>query len=140
VTGRRHLLLVEDNPMDVELTLCALARAQCEIPIDVARDGEEVLELIAAWQAGSPVPIVIFLDLNLPRVSGLTVLRSLKENAIAKVIPVVALSTSAAASDIRSAYALGASSYVVKEFDFDRFSAVAALLTRYWTELNLPCV
>ena len=89
------ILLVEDNPVDVDLTLRAFARRKLVNPVRVARDGEEALAWIARWQAGEPTPAVILLDLKLPRVDGLTVLRALKTPPDLHRIPVVILSTSA---------------------------------------------
>jgi CheY-like chemotaxis protein len=138
VSSSRTILLVEDNPLDVDLTLRAFARAQSDVPIEVARDGEEVLAFIPRWEAGACLPLVILLDLNLPRASGLEVLRQLKANPVSQMIPVVTLSTSAALQDIQAAYRLGANSYLVKSIDFDRFVRAAALLATYWTKTNQP--
>jgi CheY-like chemotaxis protein len=138
VSPHRSILLVEDNPLDVDLTLRAFARAQNSVPIDVARDGEEVLAFIPRWEAGAALPLVILLDLNLPRASGLEVLRQLKANPVSQLIPVATLSTSCAFQDIQTAYRFGASSYLVKSIDFDRFVEAAALFANYWTKVNQP--
>ncbi len=130
------LLLVEDNPMDVELTLRALRRRKLTNVIEVARDGDEALAWRARWEAGEPVPAVILLDVKLPRTSGLEVLRELKAHPEWRRIPVVMLTTSAEDADVREAYALGANSYIVKPVDFDKFMEVAAQVEIYWTVFN----
>ena len=132
----RPILLVEDNPMDVDLTLRVFSRRRITNPIEVARDGEEALSWIGRWEAGEPTPIVILLDLNLPRVSGLEVLRVLKSNATTRAIPVVVLTTSSDENDVRTAYELGANSYIVKPVEFEKFMDMAAQLDVYWAVLN----
>jgi CheY-like chemotaxis protein len=138
VSAGRVILLVEDNPLDVDLTRRAFARTHSEVAIEVARDGEEALAFIPRWQAGAALPLVILLDLNLPRATGLEVLRCLKANPVSRVIPVVTVSTSVAPEDIQAAYASGANSYLVKPVEFDRFVEAASLLMAYWTKLNEP--
>jgi len=132
------ILLVEDNPMDVDLTVRAFKRRHLTNPIEVARDGEEALACITRWEAGAPPPAIILLDLKLPRVDGIEVLRQLKGHAQYRTIPVVVLTTSAEDADIQAAYALGANSYIVKPVDFDAFVEVAAQIDLYWTMLNRP--
>lgn len=130
------LLLVEDNPMDVDLALRAFKRRRLINRIDVARDGEEALAWLPRWEAGEPVPAVILLDLKLPRVDGLEVLRQLKAHPDFRRIPVVVLTTSAESADVRTAYELGVNSYIVKPVDFDKFVEVAAHIDLYWTVIN----
>ena len=96
------ILLVEDNPLDVDLTLRAFRRRKLINPILVARDGEEALAWIPRWESGETQPTVILLDLNLPRIDGLTVLRTLKTHALLRRIPVVALTTSKEDRDIHT--------------------------------------
>lgn len=134
----RPIMLVEDNPMDVDLTIRAFAKRKLTNPIDVARDGEEALAWIAKWDAGSPQPVVILLDLNMPKVSGLDVLRTLKGHPTYKTIPIVILTTSKEDVDIRAAYELGANSYIVKPVDFEKFMAMAEQIEIYWSVLNMP--
>jgi len=134
----RSILLVEDNPMDLDLTLRAFARRKLKNTIDVARDGQEALNFIDAWEAGAPVPVVILLDINLPKVDGLEVLRRLRAHPRFGTIPVVMLTTSAEHEDVQTAYALGANSYIVKPVDFDKFLAVAEQIDLYWMVLNQP--
>ena len=90
----RPILLVEDNPMDVDLTKRAFAKRNLTNPVEVARDGEEALACIARWEAGLPQPVVILLDLKMPKVSGLEVLRILKSHPIYKCIPICHCSVS----------------------------------------------
>jgi CheY-like chemotaxis protein len=132
----RPILLVEDNPMDVDLTRRAFARRHLLNALEVARDGEEALGWIARWEAGEPVPVVILLDLKLPRVSGLEVLRRLRQHERLGRIPVVVLTTSREDADVAAAYALGANSYIVKPVEFDKFVEVAAQIDLYWCVLN----
>jgi CheY-like chemotaxis protein len=132
----RPVLLVEDNPVDVDLTKRAFARRKLTNPLEVARDGEEALAWIPRWEAGEPTPLVILLDLKLPRVSGLDVLAQWKAHAVSRSIPVVVLSSSAEDRDIQSAYQLGANSYIVKPVDFAKFIDVAAQIELYWCALN----
>ena len=130
------ILLVEDSPVDVDLTLRAFARNRLANPMLVARDGEEALAWIPRWEAGEPRPAVILLDLNLPRVDGLTVLGALKAHPELSRIPVVVLTTSREDRDINTAYNLGANSYIVKPVDFDSFMNVARQIKLYWCVTN----
>ncbi len=134
----RSVLLVEDNPVDVDLMRRAFSRRKMNNPIEVARDGEEALACIARWERGEPIPLLILLDLKLPRVSGLEVLAQWKAHAVSRAIPVVVLSSSSEDSDIQAAYDLGANSYIVKPIDFARFLEVAAQIEVYWCALNEP--
>ncbi len=138
MSGSGAILLVEDNPMDADLTVRAFRRRKVTNPIAVARDGEEALAWIPRWEAGEPLPVVILLDLKLPRVHGLEVLRQLKSHAALRRIPVVVLTTSTEEKDVQSAYELGANSYIVKPVDFDKFMDVAAQIDLYWVVLNHP--
>lgn len=135
-TSDRPILLVEDNPMDVDLTLRAFKRRRVTNVIHVARDGEEALAWIARWEAGEPWPAVILLDLKLPKVDGLDVLRQLKEHPTLRVIPVVVLTTSGEGADVMAAYQLGVNSYIVKPVEFEKFMDVSEKLDLYWTVVN----
>jgi CheY-like chemotaxis protein len=132
----RPILLVEDNPMDLDLTRRAFARRKLVNPLEVARDGEEALAYIARWDVGEEVPSVILLDLKIPKVDGLEVLRRIKENPKYNLIPVVVLTSSAEERDIQTAYKLGANSYIVKPVDFDKFLEVASHIDLYWMIMN----
>lgn len=130
------IMLVEDSPVDVDLTLRAFSRRRLANPVIVARDGEEALEWIPRWQAGEVKPAVILPDLNMPRVDGLTVLKQLKSIPELQRIPVVILTTSKEDRDINTAYDLGANSYIVKPVDFENFMDVAQQIELYWCVSN----
>ena len=130
------ILLVEDDPMDVDLTKQALARRGVANPVVVARDGEEALAYLPRWEAGEPLPLVILLDLHLPKVDGLQVLSQIKSHPRFHTIPVVVLTTSSEDRDMQTAYQLGANSYIVKSVDFDKFMQVAEQIDLYWCVLN----
>lgn len=132
----RPILLVEDNPMDVDLTLRAFRKRRVANPIEVARDGEEALAWVPRWEAGEPWPAVILLDLKLPKVDGLEVLRTLKTHPTLRAIPVVVLTTSEEGADVQSAYHLGVNSYIVKPVEFEKFMDVSEKLDLYWTLVN----
>ena len=130
------ILLVEDNPMDLDLTLRAFRRKNLSNTIHVARDGEEALAFMARWDAGEPAPAVILLDINLPKVNGLKVLRQIKAHAIYRRIPVVMLTSSKEDRDLKSAYDLGVNSYIEKPVSFSKFIDVAEQIELYWCVLN----
>jgi len=132
------ILLIEDNPLDLDLTLRAFAQQKITNPILVARDGEEALAYIPKWDAGDPEPVVILLDLKLPKVSGLEVLEMIKSHPKYKTIPIVVLTSSDESSDVKKAYVLGVNSYIVKPVDFGKFIEVAKNIELYWTVLNNP--
>ena len=132
----RPILLVEDNPMDVDLTLRAFKRRRVTNTILVARDGEEALAWLPRWESGEPWPAVVLLDLKLPKVDGLEVLRQLKQHPSLCVIPVVVLTTSSDSADLRTAYQMGANSYIVKPVDFEKFMDVSEQIELYWTVVN----
>ena len=131
------ILVVEDNPLDLDLTQRAFAKHRLANPIQVARDGEEALNFIPRWEAGEPPPSVILLDLKLPKVSGLEVLRQIKSHPQFNVIPVVVLTTSGEDRDIEEAYRLGTNSYIIKPVDFEKFLEVASQIEVYWSILNV---
>lgn len=132
----RPILLVEDNPMDVDLTLRAFKKRRLANPIEVARDGEEALACLARWEAGAPPPVVILLDLKLPKINGLEVLRRIKTHPRFADLPVVVLTTSSEDTDIAAAYKLGVNSYIIKPVNFDNFAGVAEQIELYWCVLN----
>jgi len=132
------ILLIEDSPMDIDLTRRAFARRKITNPLEVVTDGEAALECIAHWDAGKPTPVVILLDLKLPKVDGLEVLRQLKEHPTYHTIPIVVLTTSSEERDTQMAYKLGANSYIVKPVDFDKFLEVAENIELYWNVINKP--
>ena len=133
------VLVVEDNPDDVELTLRALRRMGLTNTVRVARDGVEALELLLGdGTSRPPLPRVVLLDLKLPRVGGLEVLARLREEERTRTLPVVVLTSSREEPDVRKAYALGVNSYVVKPVEFEKFVDAVGKVGQYWLLLNLP--
>ena len=136
-----EILLVEDNPNDVELTLHALKRYNLADRIHVVCNGAEALEFIFctgayAHRSIANGPKVILLDLKLPLVDGLEVLRIVKSNERTRMIPVVVVTSSAEDPDMRTAYELGANSYVIKPVQFDAFMEAMSKLGIYWLMVN----
>lgn len=145
------ILLVEDNPHDIEITLHAFRKQNLTASIHVARDGEEALDFIfckgkfaaeASASAAKPCRLLklILLDLKLPFIDGLEVLRQIKSHPTGRRIPVVVLSSSREERDISASYELGANSYIVKPLDFDQFNEASRLIGPYWLKLNQPPV
>jgi two-component system response regulator len=130
------ILIVEDNASDAELTLRALKQRNLANQVHVCRDGAEALDFFA--DQVRPVPKVVLLDLKLPKVDGLEVLRHLKGEARTKAIPIVVLTSSREEPDIERAYALGANSYIVKPVDFEAFARAVSDVGLYWLLLNHP--
>ncbi|MCB1811626.1 MAG: response regulator [Candidatus Competibacteraceae bacterium] len=135
-----ELLLVEDNPFDEELALKALRKHHLANDVVIARDGAEALDFIFGTESVSGAledpPRVILLDLNLPKIGGLEVLRQLKGDTRTRTIPVVVMTSSAEESDLLDSYQLGANSYVVKPVDFEEYTEVVRVLGRYWLLCN----
>ena len=140
MTVSRPILLVEDNQMDLDLTLLAFQRRKLTNPIEVARDGQEALDWLARWENGEPAPAVILLDLKLPIFIGFEVLEKIKTHKTFHTIPVVVLTSSREDRDIQAAYALGANSYIVKPVKFEKFLDVATQIDLYWCVFNEPPV
>ena len=134
----RPILLVEDNPMDVDLTIRAFQRNHVVNPVTVLRDGEEALTYIRNYSTQAPMPMLVLLDLKLPRVDGLELLAELRKTTIFKTIPVVVLTSSSEDKDVQTAYQLGANSYIVKPVNFENFIEVAREIELYWVLLNFP--
>ena len=133
------VLVVEDNPDDVELTLRALRRMHLTNPVRVARDGVEALEvLLGDGTTRPPLPRVVLLDLKLPRVGGLEVLARLRQDERTRTLPVVVLTSSREEPDVKKAYALGVNSYVVKPVEFEKFVDAVGRVGQYWLLFNLP--
>jgi len=138
----KPILLVEDNPHDLELTLIALAKSQLANEVVVVRDGAEALDYLhrrgefAERVLGSPA--VILLDLKLPKVDGLEVLKEIRQTAALKAIPVVMLTSSKEEQDVVRSYELGVNAYVVKPVDFSEFLRAIADLGMFWAVLNEP--
>ncbi len=138
LTDNHDVLLVEDNPDDVELTLRALKRARLLNPVRVVRDGAEAIELLFGGEGRSCRPRVVLLDLKLPRVSGLEVLERIRREESTRTLPVVVLTSSREEPDIRRAYELGVNSYIVKPVEFEKFVAAVGEVGLYWLVLNQP--
>ncbi len=137
------ILLVEDNPNDLELALRALKKRHLANKVVVARDGAEALDFIFgtgpyADRDVTDRPKVVLLDLKLPKVDGLEVLRRIKSDERTKVIPVVVLTSSQEERDIVESYELGVNSYMIKPVDFDKFLDCIAELGLYWLVCNKP--
>ncbi len=138
-----NILLVEDNQDDVDLTLRALAK-QHSVAIDVVRDGAEALDYLLRREVYADtekdLPDLVLLDINLPKLSGLEVLKELRRNAATKLLPVVMLTTSKQEQDIVESYSGGANSYVRKPVSYPEFVAAVNQLGVYWLGLNQPPV
>jgi len=139
----RVILLVEDNRDDEELTLRALAKSKITNPVVVVRDGVEALDWMFrrgayASRSENQVPQVVLLDLKLPKVDGLEVLRELRANDATKLTPVVILTSSVEEQDLIRGYGLGANSYIRKPVDFTQFVEAVRQLGLYWLVLNQP--
>jgi CheY-like chemotaxis protein len=136
-----EILLVEDNPNDVELTLRALHKQNLESKVHVVRDGAEALDYIFAsgnyaWRKIEARPRVVLLDLKLPKVDGMEVLRKMKADERTRSIPVVMLTSSQEERDVTESYRLGVNSYIVKPVDFSSFSRAVGEVAVYWNRLN----
>ena len=136
-------LLVEDNPSDLEVALRALKDQNICNKVQIARDGEEALDFIFcrgphAGRNIDELPRVILLDLKLPLIDGLEVLRQIRADARTRRVPVVVLTSSTEERDVVESYALGVNSYIAKPVDFDQFSAAMHTIGMYWLLLNRP--
>ncbi len=141
MTQPAEILLVEDNPDELELALMALQESGLANPLAVARDGAEALEFLFATgryehRKGQRPPKLVLLDLKLPLVDGIEVLRRIKADPATRHIPVVILTSSRVESDLNETYDLGANSYIVKPVDIDQFVSAIAEVGMYWMVLN----
>ena len=137
----KKILLVEDNPDDVDLTLLALGKNQIMNEVIIVKDGVEALDFLfckGKYDGRDPddFPAVVLLDLKLPKVGGLEVLRLIRENSRTKLLPVVILTSSMEEKDLLKSYELGTNSYIRKPVDFNRFIEVVQSLGLYWLLLN----
>jgi len=130
----RPILLVEDNQDDIDLTLMALADEQIVNPVEVARDGVEALVYLE--NEANELPLVVLLDLKLPRMSGHEVLTRIRANPRTRILPVVILTSSTEERDLHTSYSNGANAYVRKPVDFDRFHDVVRQLGLFWLVIN----
>jgi CheY-like chemotaxis protein len=138
----KDILLVEDDPRDVELTLAVLEEHNLANRVVVARDGVEALDYLyrRGTHIGRPTshPVVVLLDLKMPKIDGLEVLRQIKNDSVLKSIPVVVLTSSDQDPDISECYNLGVNAYVVKPVAFDKFVEVVKQLSLFWILTNKP--
>jgi two-component system response regulator len=137
------ILLIEDNPSDIELTKRALAKAHISNELAVAEDGQEALDYLLgtgryAGRDISELPTLILLDLKLPRIDGLEVLRRIRSTPVLKRLPVVILTSSNEDKDLINSYDLGANSYIRKPVDFNQFAEAIQYLGLYWLVINVP--
>jgi CheY-like chemotaxis protein len=137
------ILLVEDSPQDVELTLRALKKARLANPVHVVSDGPEALDFLFAEGAHAgrtalPRPRAILLDIKLPKLTGVEVLRRLKGDERTRRIPVVMLTSSRESRDVDECYALGVNSYIVKPVEFESFVSAVSQVGLYWLLVNEP--
>jgi CheY-like chemotaxis protein len=139
VTDRRHVLLVEDNPDDRDLTIRAFKKNNVLNPVSVASDGADALAMLLGDGPGPRQnPALILLDLKMPRVDGLEVLRRIRADPRTQTIPVVVLTSSKQEDDLRTAYDLGANGYVRKPVEFSHFTEAIHTLGLFWLVLNQP--
>jgi two-component system, response regulator len=141
--NEKIILLVEDNPDDVELTLRAFKKNNISNMIVVARDGVEALDYLHGRgmysdRLAKDLPVVILLDLKLPKIDGMEVLRNIRQDEFTKLIPVVILTSSAEQRDIVEGYKLGANSYIRKPVDFEQFIEAVKFFGLYWLLWNEP--
>jgi two-component system response regulator len=132
----QHILLVEDNPDDRDLTIMALKGSNIANEIDIARDGEEALQYFE--DHSRPLPALVLLDLKLPRIMGLDVLKRLRADERTKLMPIVVLTGSNEESDRYRSYVEGVNAYVVKPVEFDNFSEAVKQLGLFWLVINQP--
>ena len=138
-----EVLLVEDNPNDIELTLHAFKKNNLTNEIKIVRDGAEALDYLFsegqyAGRGAAVLPRVIMLDLKLPKVDGMEVLKQIRADERTRLVPVVVLTSSHEESDIMRSYDLGVSSYIVKPVDFEQFTEAVRTMGFYWLLLNEP--
>lgn len=138
----RRILLVEDSPKDLDLTLAALEEHALANAVDVARDGVEALDYLyrrAKYvDRGAEYPAVILLDIKMPRLNGLEVLRQIKSDPLLKLLPVVMLTSSREEPDLAACYKLGVNAYVVKPVDFQQFIDAVKQVGVFWAIINEP--
>lgn len=137
-----HILLVEDNPLDIELTLDAFRTAQLEVRIHVVRNGQEALDYLFgrgpyADRETSPLPDIILLDLKLPGIDGHEVLAKMKSAPMLKRLPVIILTSSQESTDLSQSYDNGANSYLTKPLSVASFVEIVRQIDRYWLRLNV---
>lgn len=142
MTAIKHILLAEDDPRDIELMVNELNKHHFVNQIDVVRNGEEALDYLhrRGKFAGLPErrPVVILLDIKMPKIDGIEVLRHMKSDARLKTIPVVILTSSKENTDLQTCYQLGVNAYIVKPLDFAQFAAAVREIGVFWALMNEP--
>ena len=133
---KNAILLVEDNPDDELLTLRALKKTKLVNEIAVAHDGEEALDYLLNEENGNDLPVMVLLDLKMPKVSGLEVLHAIRSNTRTRTLPVIVFTSSSEEKDIVESYSLGVNSYVRKPVDFSQFLEAVERIGLYWMVLN----
>jgi two-component system, response regulator len=136
MSSQHNILLVEDNPDDRDLTIMALKRSKIANEIDIARDGEEALEYFE--DRSRPLPVLVLLDLKLPKIMGLDVLKRLRAEERTRLVPIVVLTSSQQESDRYQSYVEGVNAYVVKPVEFGAFSEAVKALGLFWLVTNAP--
>lgn len=129
--------MIEDSPADAELIQRVLRKEVSGLKVFHALDGEEAMNMMAEWGDDIPGPMIILLDLKLPKIDGLTLLKEIKNNPRYRMVPVIILTSSNQRKDLQTAYELGANSYILKAIDFDEFSKAISMIQRYWCNLNV---
>jgi len=138
-----HILLAEDDDNDVRITRRAIKKGQLDATISVVRDGQEALDMLFRRPPYEDAarPDLVFLDINLPKINGVEVLRTVKRDPVLQSVPVLMLTTSARQEDVSTAYALGANTYICKPIRFARFVDVIRDVSEYWsTVARVPSV
>ncbi|MEM1256855.1 MAG: response regulator [Cyanobacteria bacterium P01_D01_bin.71] len=141
VIDPQKMLLVDDDPNDVELVQLAIQELRVIRTIDVVTDGAQAVEYLLGSSAQAPVatlPRFVLMDLKLPRLNGIEVLRAIRQDSRTQFLPVVIMTSSSEERDLNDCYNLGVNSYVVKPLDFQRFQEFARLVGNYWMAINLP--
>jgi len=140
MSGGSYILLVDDNRNDIELTRRALAKDEAAHEVIVLKDGEEALDFLhcrGEYKSRARVhPVVMLLDIKMPRLSGIEVLRAVKSDPELRFIPIVMLTSSKQRPDVDECYRIGANAYVVKPFDFDEFVDAVRTIVRFWAGVN----
>jgi CheY-like chemotaxis protein len=132
-----NILLVEDNKTDIDLIQRAIQKKDSSVRLDIAQDGEQALAWLKQWEQGAQPPLMVLLNLKLPKLDGLEVLRAFKAHPRYKTLPVIVLTSSTNTGHIDQAYKLGANSFIIKAIDYEEFADAIVLIHHYWCELNI---
>ena len=134
--AEKSILLVEDNPDDELIALHAFKQNNVATPVIVAHDGQEAVDYL--FDPAKELPAFVLLDLKLPKIGGLDVLKRVRADARTKLVPVIVLTSSTNDADLRASYGLGGNSYIVKSLDLDKFTKEICKLAEFWLEVNMP--